>query len=209
MAIASTAFMEIPNIEWLPKIENVSVPPALVAASIEELNGVIPRSVWSAIPARRSLFRGVALSSNLKALVLNAGVFPAHEKIVVVDIQEPKVFLPTERMHDLLEVCRQAYDLSLSTVVVFHEFCVQNYGLVIKKTAPVRLATSSDLAAVGLDPVTTPLPTAVDQSLWWQRWGGNLYLVTFTSYRNCQSFLLQTTHSYVGNCERLPSRMLR
>jgi hypothetical protein len=201
--------MDIPNIDWLPKIENVSVPLALVAASVEELNGLLPRYVWSAYPARRALFRGATLSSNLKALELNAGVFPAFVKIVVVDVQESKVFLPTERLQDLLEVCRRAYDLSLSTVVIFHEFCVRNYGLVQKKTAPVRLVTGSDLTAVGLDPVATPFPTAADQSLWWQRWGGKLFLVTFTLDQNSPSFLLRTTHRYAGNYKKLPSRVLR
>jgi hypothetical protein len=101
------------------------------------------------------------------------------------------------------------YTPSLLTVVVFHEFCTQNFGVVQRKVPPVRLISASDLGFVGLDEAVPYLPSSPGESLWWQRWGGELFAVSFADLPSDPIFIRRTLSSRVGRFEKLPYRVMR
>lgn len=200
--------MEIPDITWLPKIEEIKLPEKLIALALQSMSDTRPRS-WATFPSKDGSVSGANLSSNLKALLIHPQVKPPAIKIVIIDITSNRVFLPTERMEDLLDVVRQVYSPLLSTIVVFNEFCIQNFGLTQKKVPPVRLASNADFSSTGLDQATITLPSSSNESIWWQRFGGELFLVNYADTSNEHFFKRQTIANRVGKFEKLPTWVLR
>ena len=201
--------METPDISWLPQIGLVPLPEELVAVALAALRQASPKP-WTAAKAKKGLFRGVNLSSSLKGVLVHPQIIPPAYRILVVDETTQHIYLPTERAEDLVGLCRQLYDVTLSTVVIFNEFCRQEFGLVGKNTPAIRLLSAADMGSVGLDASVQRLVAAgSNESFWWQRWGGELFKIKYEHGEKGPVFVRQTIRHRVGKFDWPPAGVSR
>jgi hypothetical protein len=154
----------------------------------------------------RGRLRVAELSADLKGVLLT-GTFvkPGHQGLAVLSLAAGRVFLLSELQEDLFEAASQLLRVSLPEMVVLHEFCRYEYGLVEKQVAPVMLDSASDLMSVDIAPGSVSLPESHGETLWWEKWGGVLYRVSYCVVAGNREFSMEWLHSYLGKYESLPS----
>ncbi len=200
--------MNVPDLQWLPKLEGVSLSPDLISLAATAMARAKPGD-WGAVAAKGGLVRGANLSENLRGLVLLAPIKPPAFRTAVISLNDRRVFLPGDRSGDLLSVCGELNRLTLPSAVLMSDFCLHDYGLLEKRCPPVMLTCDADFVSIGVDPASAPRARSAIESIWWQRWGGGLSLVIFSDLPGAQQFERRHLGSRVGNFQRLPYGVLR
>jgi len=200
--------MNIFSISHLPKITQISLDKDLLDRSLLAMRSARPGS-WTATYATAGQIKGAIFGPGLVAIVLIMPVKPPVSRIAVIMPKTGRVLLPSENSQDLLELCRETCSTGLEASVILHEFCNCDFGVYVKMEPPVLLSSAEDYEACGLGALITNQPSAENESIWWQRWGGKLFKVVYAKSPDSAIFIRTAISSGVGLFKRLPFYVTR
>ncbi len=200
--------MNIPDLRLLPKIGQIALDKELIAKSVAAMKSIRPGS-WVPAFATGGRVKGANLRPDLAAMLLTLQIKPPISRVVVLVAGTRRVLLPAESTEDLIELCREMRSVTLESAVVLCDFCRCDFGLYVKRNPPVLLSSPSDCTDLGLEIPSSAQPTSQTESIWWQRWGGELFKVVYTDSPSRPTFTRRTILLRVGKFEPLPYHVLR
>jgi hypothetical protein len=107
--------------------------------------------------------------------------------------------LPGKRDKDFYEIADRL-SLDIEQMAYLHDVVHCGWAALYKGEVPHRIASVDDAAAVGIDASVIEGMIPADQStLWWSRWGGSLYLLSFERPR----IYVKVLKTGVGHYRRL------
>jgi hypothetical protein len=194
---------------WIPQLGKIRLPTSVACqdavAELSKISGIPrqPRLSW--LGRNIGLFyKGVCF------VVTQTNHKPPTEKIVAWPIENHTLWLPSERNSDLVDLCQRIGESSDLGLVVWHDFVNMDYGVVRQQVLPRQVTelTSKDFN-IDLRPHLKQVAHAPsNSSLWWQEWGGRLFLITIKRNRDdaIVEFNFNSLATGIGRFRKLPFR---
>ena len=115
--------------------------------------------------------------------------------------QSGSFLLPTLSLDHFVYAAEQL-GLSEQDYYWFYPFLRLDYGVAIKKSAPIRVYSEAVLQEHGLAQTSIINKISNYEHLWWQRWGG--YLYEFSIDNELQNFIYRIIIPSVGDYKHIP-----
>lgn len=131
---------------------------------------------------------------------------PPRQCLVLVNKSDSTVLIPTELEGDFQTAANVLALRSDEQMINFYEFCNLEYGFFYKSEPAIQLKIMEDFDKKEIKDIDFEILINSQRSIWWQRWGGKLYVVNsiISSVKN-----IELLKNKCGKYEPLPYWMRR